>query len=109
MWSQLWFVFDVPEVERWAELNTHPRFLSELLDLNTKFKKIFKWRIFNTEIIDFGSLKLGVKWGKTLNQGTLNGGSISLSLDFCVYVLQHVYMTYAKSQPFDSYAMDIPG
>lgn len=32
-------------------------------------------RKFNIEIIDLGSLKLNVKWEKTLNQGMLSGGS----------------------------------
>jgi hypothetical protein len=33
----------------------------------------------NTKIIDLGSLKLNIKWEKTINQGMLNG-------DYTMYV-----------------------
>jgi hypothetical protein len=32
----------------------------------------YTWSTFNTEINHFRSLKFNVKWGKTLNKGTLN-------------------------------------
>jgi hypothetical protein len=38
---------------------------------------------FNIDITDLGSLKLNVKWGKTLNKGTSNGGPM-------YYVLSHL-------------------
>jgi hypothetical protein len=41
------------------------------------------WRKFNTEIIDWGTLKLNVKRGETLNPGILNrGGSTTMSNNF---------------------------
>jgi hypothetical protein len=34
-----------------------------------------KWRKFNSEIIAFRLVKLNIKWGKSINQGTSSGGS----------------------------------
>jgi hypothetical protein len=40
-----------------------------------QIKENHKWSKFNTNITDLGSTKLNVKYGKTLNHETLNGGS----------------------------------
>jgi hypothetical protein len=47
------------------------------MDLNTKLRKFLNVGTLTCEFIDL-SLKLNVKWGKPLNQGTLEVGSIYL-------------------------------
>jgi hypothetical protein len=51
------------------------------MDANNKRVKILKWMKFNTEIIEFGSVKYKVKLLKTLNEATLNISSSVLYVD----------------------------
>jgi hypothetical protein len=51
-----------------------PSILLEAMDLNTKLWKILNGGNLTTNIFTYlGSLKRIIKWGRTLNRGTLNG------------------------------------
>jgi hypothetical protein len=58
-------------------------FLCGAVDMNSKLENLM-WGWFNLEIIVLGSVKLDMKWGRTLDRGTLNMGST-------IYILMTLY------------------
>lgn len=73
MFSEEWVSrFQSFQMQHHVYWNPHLRFLWEPVSLDTKQENL-KWRWFNAEFIEIGSLKLNTKWRRTLNQGTLIG------------------------------------
>lgn len=58
------------------------RFSWGIMDLIIKVGIILNRGKFNTKIIDLGQMKLNIKEGKTLNQGTLNKASTVYSVEW---------------------------
>lgn len=49
-----------------------------LMDLNNEWRKFWLFKF------DLGTLRLSIKWGETLNQRLLNGGSVAYAFDILV-------------------------